>query len=285
MLATVLALLAAAAFGAADFVAGLVTRRTPVLTVVVISQFSGLILLLCTIWFIPGSVLPNAGDVGWGLAAGCAGGTGLALLYYGLAIGRMSVVSPLTAVLGALAPVVFGIATGERPSALALSGVILALIAVVLISSAPDHADNPAQLRAPHISIFVSVASGLAIGTFLILLAHVRHEAGLWALAAARCSSIALLGSFAFASGRPIQPARAPLWPIIFAGLVDATGTGLYVISTRYGLLSIVAVLTSLYPASTVILARLVLHERMTALALVGMLLAVVSVALIAAGR
>ncbi|HXM17392.1 MAG TPA: DMT family transporter [Candidatus Tumulicola sp.] len=285
MLATILALLSAVAFGAADFVAGLVTRRTPVLTVVVISQLSGLALLLCTVWFVPGTAFPNAGDVGWGLAAGCAGGVGLALLYLGLAIGRMSVVSPLTALLGASLPVVFGIASGERPAALALYGVGLALVSVVLISSAPEHAANPLPPRAARAGIAAGIASGLAIGTFLILLAHVRHEAGLWALAAARCSSIVLLGTIAFATRRPIQPFSAPLRPIVLAGLIDATSTALYVISTRYGLLSVVAVLTSLYPASTVLMARFILKERMTPLALGGMALAAISVSLIALAR
>ena len=143
-----LAIAAALCYGAADFCGGLASRRNSTLAVVVWSQAAGLLVLLPALAFVPG--IARTGDLVWGLACGVAGAFAIALLYRGLAVGVMGVVSPITAVLAAAIPVVFGVVRGERPAPPALIGIACALVAVVLVSAVPRHPDVPAPLaRAP----------------------------------------------------------------------------------------------------------------------------------------
>ena len=302
MLGLGLGLLAALLYGAADFIGGLASRRSSTFSVVVISQAAGLLLFFILLPLLPHAAAARS-DFGWGLAAGVSGGIGIVLLYRGLAIGRMSMVSPVTAVLAALIPLAAGLLRHERPSALSLTGVALALVAVVLVS-ASQHPSEPAPhggergldptagqplARARILGtwppgLIEALLSGVAIGGFLLFLAQSSHSAGLWPLAAARVSSIVLFSVIALAARRPLKPQPRSLTPIVGAGVLDMSANACYLLATRHGLLSLVVVLASLYPASTVLLARLVLNERLTSTQMAGVGCSLAAIALIAGG-
>jgi drug/metabolite transporter (DMT)-like permease len=298
----ILGLLAGITYGASDFIGGLASRRSSTLSVVVISQFAGLIVLLALLPVLP-SATPTRSDVLWGLLAGVGGAAGITLLYRGLAIGRMSLVSPITAVVAAIVPLGFGLLTNERPSTLALVGVGIALIAVVLVSTT-EMPGEPASNAAPGLvglqharegarvirnwwsqpGLTEAVLSGIGIGVFYVLIAHTNRTSGLWPLACSRSASMSIVAVLALAANRSLVPQRASLAAIIFAGIIDMLANALYLLGTRYGLLSIVAVLASLYPASTVLLARVVLNEKLTKLQVAGVACALVAVAMISVG-
>lgn len=284
-------------YGASDFIGGIASRTSSTFSVTVISQLVGLIALLGLMPVLP-HASPAASDLGWGLLAGLGGGAGILFLYQGLAVGRMSVVSPITAVIAALIPLTVGLLLGERPSVLALAGIGFALVSVVLVSSAPAHAESADQRVAQRKrenahpvnqwllqpGLIEALLAGVAIGAFYVCLARSHAHAGLWPLAAARVASTLSLSTIAISTGRTLRPARGGFATIAFAGLVDMLANAFYLASTRLAPLSIVAVLASLYPASTVLLARVVLHERLTRLQLAGVVFALIAVAMIARG-
>lgn len=262
-----LALAAAAAYGAADFCGGLASRRTSADAVVVWSQALGLVVLLIAMPFFPG--VPRLSDVVLGAFCGVGGALAVALLYRALAIGVMGVISPLTAVLAAAFPVLWALAHGERPGPLALTGIVLALVAVVLISVGAPAGNQDAPLaRAPRRHPFPpgvasAIAAGIAFGFFFVILAQTHRDAGLYPLLGTRVVSLGLLMLAALALRRPLRVARPGLRTIMLAGALDMTANVLYVAASHRGALSIVAVLTSLYPAGTVALAATVLKERL----------------------
>ena len=273
-----LAVLASMVYGSADFLGGLASRKTSALTVVTLSQGVGLFVVLATIPFFPAARAATS-DVAWGAAAGMAGAVGVGLLYYALAIGTMSIVAPVTAIFAVLVPFAVGIVQGERPTALAVSGVAVAVVAIVLVSQTPaDVEQHAAQLR----SIVFAVLSGIAIGLFLVALDGASDEAGLWTLVIARIASLVLLLPVALIRG--IWPARGSVGPIIAAGVLDMSANIFYLLAVARGMLSIVATLVSLYPAATVILARIVYGERFRLRQQWGVVCAIAAVALIVAG-
>jgi drug/metabolite transporter (DMT)-like permease len=262
-------------YGTADFFGGLATRRSQVLSVVVLSQLAGLALILGLLPLLPGAFDSRA--LAWGLAAGLAGAAGLVLFYRALATGVMSVVAPTTAVTSAALPVTFGLATGERPTVWALAGVALALGAVLLVSQ-----EGSAGKRGSLASVLAALAAGAGFGGFFILLSMAAHEAGLWPLVGARLSSISLVVLLAVLTRRALKPGPGSLHIIVAAGVLDMAANVLYLLAQQDGLLSLVAVLVSLYPASTLLLARQVLGERLRAVQIAGVACALVAVALIA---
>ncbi|HZZ66454.1 MAG TPA: DMT family transporter [Candidatus Baltobacteraceae bacterium] len=277
----VLALLAAGAYGAADFFGGVATRRSPVFAVTVISQLAGLLFLLTFLPFVPGHVSARALE--YGAAAGVCGGVGIALLYHALSIGKMGVVSPITAVLAAAFPVVAGVLHGEHLRNWQLAGIGIALLAVVLISMTSEPADNAAGrvLEFSTKGVREAIASGVILGGFLILLARSGTAAGLYPLVSARLASTVVLVALASIARASIKPAAGALPWLAGIGVLDMAANALYVAATYAGFLSIAAVLTSLYPASTVFLARILLGERLSALQKAGVVLALAGVALI----
>jgi drug/metabolite transporter (DMT)-like permease len=303
LLGVVLGLLAGFTYGAADFIGGLASRRSSAVSVVVISQVAGLLALLLLVGLLPKSA-PTVADIGWGSAAGLAGAAGITFLYRGLAIGRMSLVSPVTAVIAAMIPFVWGLVFGERPSLLAVAGVALALIAVILVSVS-EHPGDPVSNAAPGLvgilpavparasttalnlppGLVEAVISGLGVGAFYVLLARTGPNAGLWPLAGSRSASIAVLLVFAAAGRRTLAPAQGAYPAIVLSGVIDMLANAFYLLATRHGLLALVAVLASLYPASTVLLARVILKERLTLVQLGGVACALAAVAGIAAGQ
>ncbi len=298
-----LGLLSGITYGAADFIGGLASRRSSTVSVVVVSQLVGLIVLVALLPILPRSS-PARADMFWGAMAGVGGAAGILLLYRGLAIGRMSLVSPITAVIAALVPFCVGLALRERPSLFALTGVAAALVAVVLVSTS-EMPGEPVSNAAPglvgaryasssHASsvrgwllqpgLPEAVLSGFGVGAFYVFISRTHAQAGLWPLAASRSASIGILVVLAIISGRSLLPRPGSWFAIGVAGTIDMLANAFYLLATRYGMLSIVAVLASLYPASTVLLARLVLKERLSKLQLAGVACALVAVALMAAG-
>jgi drug/metabolite transporter (DMT)-like permease len=288
----VLAVAAAASWGASDFLGGVAGRRSSGPAVAFTSQLVGFFALLAAALVVAGS--PDAGDLAWGLAAGLGGAAGVALLYHGLAVGQMSVVAPVTAVGGAAIPVVFGLLTGDRPGAPALAGVVLALTAVaVLCVSAPQDEDSAEPLGPAggqvalqrrgtlQAGLVAGLLAGAGFGLFFICVERAGSGAGLWPLVAARVSSVTALGILVMATGS-IALRRRDAALIVVVGLLDALANVGYLLATRRGPLSIVALLASLYPAVTVLMARVALGERLSAVQSAGLAAAGVAVGLIA---
>ncbi len=278
-MALLLALLSALTYGAADFLGGVASRRAPAAAVVLLSQLAGLALLAGLIPLVPGTLYPS--DVALGLAGGVLGAVGIGALYAALAVGRMGVVSPITAVVGASVPVAWGLASGERPPLLALCGVACAFVAVALVSTNPE--SGRFTIRAPGVGL--ALASGLAIGSLLVVLAHGHADGGLWTLAALRASSLGVVALYVLVRREPLPTQRSLLGTIALAGALDMGANAFYVLASRGGLLAVVAVITSLYPAGTVFLARFLLHERLAPIQLAGAGFAAAAVVLIAAAR
>lgn len=292
-----LGLLVALTYGSGDFFGGLAAKRTGAATVVVGSfAVSASLLAVVTIgWAVVGGLPSPAGhDVILGVATGCVGPIALGFLYQGLATGRMSVVAPITAVVAAVVPFSWGLAHGERPSATALLGVTVALVAVGLIAGAPpataSAAGEPvAPPRSSRDAVPGAMVSGLGFGVIFVLLGSTTEHAGLWPLLVARLVAVALtvavlaaLGLRRQAGGGGVRTRVLPAagsWRLVAAsGVLDISANATYLAATHRGLLSIVAVLSSLYPASTVVLARLLLGERFHRLQLAGLALAALGV-------
>lgn len=280
-MAIILSLCAALTYGAADFIGGLMTKRNDVFRVVLLSQLFAVVPLLVVFPLLNDGTF--ARDVWfWGAAAGLTGGGGVILLYRGLAIGRMSVIAPITAVLAAAVPVLFGLATGDRLSVAAAIGIGFALIAVGFISYVQE--DVAGESEPPRSGVVEALGAGLCFGAFFIFLDGVDDGSGMWPLLVMRGSSIALVALGVVTARVNLRPAPGTWIGIAAAGSLDVTANIFYLLSTRQGLLAIVAVITSMYPAMTVLLARIYLKERFSAIQTVGLALAAVAITLIATG-
>jgi len=282
-----LAIGSAVLYGAADFTGGLTTRRVGTIPVVVLSQAGGLILLALMLPLLP-HASPARTDLFWGALAGLTGGIGVALLYRALAIGTMAVVAPTTAVCAVAIPVVVSVLLGERPVPLALAGIALGIASIVLVSQQRT-AEEPgrqdlASPRSRRSGVGTALASGVAIGFFFLTLAQTGSEAGMWPILVARLVSVTLFATVAIARGISIRmPARVAVL-VIACGVIDMLANALYLLAARQGPLSIVVTLSSLYPASTVLLARVVLGERLNLWQISGVACALAAVVLIVSG-
>ncbi|MHB8140958.1 MAG: EamA family transporter [Vulcanimicrobiaceae bacterium] len=271
-------MLAAALYGTSDFLGGIATRRSAIFGVAIVSQGVGLLLLLAFWHWLPGR--PAQQDMLFGVLAGIGGGLGIALLYHALSIGKMGVVSPITAVLAASLPVAVGLRLGEGVSRLQLVGMGVALLAVVLISA--SHEDDGSR-EISTAGVKEAIASGIALGCFFVFLGAAHGSAGMWPLVAARASSLGVLTVLALAARKPVALRRDAIALVAVAGAIDMSANGLFVLAAHLGGLSIAAVLTSLYPASTVFLAAFLLRERLRSWQWLGVALALLGVACIAA--
>jgi len=284
ILSSVLAVLSAAAFGAGDFLGGLASRRSSPLRVVAVSQLYGLALIVVLLPAFPPDVF-SLDDLLWGAAAGISGGAGLVALYRGLSRARMGLVAPVTAGIGAIVPTVYGLLAGDRPSTLSSSGVVIALLAIFVVSRArrSDDADTATSLWGAS-GLPEAIAAGIGFGAFFIFLSNASAESGVWPLVGARLGSQALVWSLLAALPGTVS-IRAETNPLILgAGLLDIVANALFLYATRGGMLALVAVMSSLYPAATVLLARVVLRERLSRSQIGGVALALAGMALIAAG-
>jgi drug/metabolite transporter (DMT)-like permease len=278
-MAALLALSAAVAYGVGDFLGGVAARRVPAAAVVLWSHLVGLVLLAALAPVVGGQPSPETLAVG--AVAGVLGGGGVAIFYRALSVGAMSVVAPIAALLSAAVPVAAGLAAGERPTGAALGGIGLALGAVVLVSREPRTAG------APHLNwtaLGLAVVSGTMFGLFFVALDQAGDCAGvgLWPLVGARVASVSLFAGLAATGLARSGPPRGATAAAIGCGVLDVTANVLYVVALSHGLLSVVSALTALYPASTVLLARYVLGERLSSLQRAGLGLAGVAAVLIA---
>jgi drug/metabolite transporter (DMT)-like permease len=282
-----LALAAAAAYGAADFLGGVASRRAASVAVIVVSQSVGLVVMLAAAPAL--SPAPGAAAFAWGAAAGVAYGLGVLLLYRGLAMGRMSVVAPITAVCALAFPVLFGLLLGEHPGGWALLGIALALPAIVLVSSeAPPAEASPERGAAPgtrtgRAVVLTAIGAGAGMGLFFICLARTQSGTGLWPLVAMRGVVVGGFAALALGTRQSLRLPRPALVVALGAGAIDVCANTLYLLSTRGGMLSLVATLTALYPATTVLLASLVLRERIRGRQAVGFACATLAAVLITA--
>ncbi|RZS89383.1 putative membrane protein [Motilibacter rhizosphaerae] len=264
-----LALLSAVVYGSSDFCGGLATRRAGTLPVVVVSQAAGLLALLALLVSVPGlGEDPTAGDIAWGVASGLGGGCGLLVFYRALATSVMSVAAPVTAVSAAAAPVLVGLALGDAVTAAALVGIVLALVAVVLISA---EGGLPSWQTLRHSRLGAPLLAGAGFGVFFVTLDQARSEAGLWPLVGARAASILLVVTLATATRRSIRLPRPSLPLVVGAGVLDMSANALYLLATAHGVLAVTGLLASLYPVSTVLLAQAVLRERLVLAQVVGL--------------
>ena len=272
----VLGLLAAAFYGIGDFAGGIASRRHSAVTVLLYSYPVGAVLMSAMLPFFPGTLTTHV--LLFGALGGLAGLIGVSVMYQLMVTAPMNVISPVTAVLAAIVPVVFGVLVGERPAVTAWLGIVLGIAAVVLVSrTTDDHPHGRIALRV----IALAFLAGVGFGFYFICLARAGSNSGLWPLVISRLASAVLIvplatvrKAFARVQGRTLAIAVA-------AGTFDALANMCFLLSARSGLLSLASVLTSLYPAVTVILAVGILREHVSRTQQIGLALATAAVVLI----
>jgi drug/metabolite transporter (DMT)-like permease len=272
----VLGLAAAILYGIGDFAGGIASRKRGAITVLLTSYPIGAVLMTAMLPLFGGHVDGRA--VGFGVAGGAAGLLGVVVMYGLMTVAPINIVSPVTAVLAAIVPVIAGVIIGERPEVVAWAGIAIGLGAVVLVSRTTD--DHPHGRVGARV-LALACLSGLGFGLYFVLLARAGSDSGLWPLVVSRFASAALIlpiakarGAFALVRGRMLAV-------VALAGACDALANMCFLLATRHGLLSLASVLTSLYPATTVILAVWLLREHISPVQRVGLALAGASIVLI----
>ena len=279
-----LGLAAAVLYGSGDFLGGMATRRAHVLTVLTLAETAGAIVALAAAAISPSS----ASLVGsaWGIGAGLVGGLGLIIFYVGLATGPMSVVAPISGLVSTVLPVAVALAEGERPGAGVYAGALLCLAAIVLASS-PGVTSAAGRPSRPGRAVAYGTAAGASFGLFFLLIRNAGQSGELWPVAAGRIGELAVvLAAAAVLHRRLPSPTGAGgrlLLAAAGAGVIDVVANICYVAATRTGLLGLAVVLASLYPGVTVLLARVVLGERLRWVQRVGLGLAAIGILLVAA--
>ncbi len=278
MIGILYALASAGAYGVSDFVGGLASRQVAAVRVVIVSYPLALIALLALALGTGGIISPQAAI--WGALCGVSQGLAIWCFYAAMGSGPISVISPLTAVLAAGLPVGVGLALGERPGAIAGVGAALALIAVVLVSrEATDEDVRPHRFTRS--VAWLTVGAGVGFGLNFILLAQAPHEARLWPLVFGRAMASLIVIAAAVFTGNLRPPQGVPLKLAFAAAVFDVTANVTQLLALQASLLSLASVLMSLYPAFTVLLAIIVLRERVTGWQRIGMMLALAAVAMI----
>lgn len=281
-MAVLLGVLVAISFGSADFLGGRASRTAPTITVLFAGQVVAITGALVIALVVGADV--EGRDLAFGAAAGACNVVGLGLLYQGLATGRMGVVAPVTAVVAAIVPIVWGVVQDERPSTLTWIGAALAVAAGALIAREPDTGDARGRTSG---AILLAITAGVALGSSLVLYSETREESGFWPVLTARTAAIVLV-----ALGVAIVAARRGVrWPTgharrlaLGAGALDVTATALLLVAVREGLTVVVAPVAALAPAFTVVWAWGVLKEHVTRHQIAGLGIALVGLVLIAAG-
>lgn len=280
LMAIVLALASALVYGVADYCGGKATRRASAFGVTLLGQTVSLALLLVIVPAL-GDAVPGWHDWAWGAAGGVCGALGLLAFYHALAHGSMTIVAPTTAVVSAVLPVLVGFFEGERPGLVATAGIVVACCAIALVSGASKHPDH----NMPRSILLLSIGAGFGFGMIFVALAKTTPTSGLWPLIPARLVSIPTI---LIAAGVGRQALRVPRKVVLLgvvSGVCDMSANALYIVARRHGLLTVVAVLSAMYPVSTVVLAAGIDKERMTRTQLLGLVLAVAALALVAVGR
>lgn len=284
--AYLLALFGSLLYGGADFCGGMASRRAPALVVTFFSGFAAIAILIVGLPF-AGGVTRNL-DLVWGVLGGIFGGFGAMLLYRALAIGPVSVVSPVVGVTGLALPVLVGLALGERPGATAVTGLVLVPVAILLLARDEPPAGAVVAGARPTgralRALAPSLTAGTVLGFFLVFLGRIEGGAGLWPLIVARAAGLATLLAALLLRREPIVPPRGTRRIALATGLLDSLANVAYVFAVQRASLALVAALVSLAPATTVLLARGLLAERWTPSQRGGLVLALVAGLCISAG-
>ena len=275
-MAALLALLSSLLWGSADFAGGLLTRRLPAYAVVGASQACGLIAVSVVV-VAAGTFADDLAWLPWAMAAGAAGSLALVSFYAALASGTMGVVSPIAA-LGAVVPVVAGVASGEQPSLVAYGGMALALAGAVAASAPELRGATGAR------PVLLAVLAGIGFGLTMLFIARGAEHSSLMTLWGMRATSVTGFGLAALAVRRIGGLAVRDLAPLVAIGLGDAGANLMFALASTRGLVSVTAVLGSLYPVVTVLLAGVFLHERLQRVQQAGVVAALVGVALLSLG-
>ncbi|HUY60870.1 MAG TPA: hypothetical protein VMW49_03240 [Candidatus Dormibacteraeota bacterium] len=282
--ATVLGLAAALGYGASDVLAGMWSRRASFVAVALVAQVAALVVVLVAAAAVSRGA-PAAGAVAWGAVSGIGAALGTLFLYRGLGRGRMGVVAPLSALGAAVLPAALGLALGERPPLTVLLGLACAVPAIGLVSTEPrrpvdGRPVDPGRGRRGA-GTLDGLAAGVGFALLFICLERAGHTAGLWPVAAGQVSSLVWLTGAIAVRGAGVRLSPTALAGSALAGALAALASICYDLATGPGRLAVAAVLTSLYPAITVILARLVFGERVGRVQAVGLGLAAAAVTLI----
>lgn len=272
-IAAVFALTAAVSWGSGDFTSGLSTRRIGAFHTLLISFIFGL-LILATIAFAVGEPVSSPRDLIWGVLAGSMGTAGFICMLQGFAIGRMSIVAPVSAVVAAVIPVVIGALNEGMPREIQLAGFGLAFVSIWLLSTHAENEKRPSGFG-------LAILAGLGFGAFFTALDQIGETAVFWPLVASRLVAILLLVIVGLITRRPLIPAKPPMFLLVLAGVLDVAGNFFFLNAIRTGRLDIAAILVSLYPAVTVLLAALFVKEHLNRLQMIGVVLAVTAIALI----
>jgi drug/metabolite transporter (DMT)-like permease len=279
-------LASATSWGGGDFCGGLATKRAPVFTVAAVSKCASLVTMV-VLALLRAEQMPGTHALIWAAAAGVGGGIGLMALYQALAVGVMGVAAPISALVAAAMPVIFAAFSEGLPSSWQLCGFALALVAVWFVS-------RPSGTVLPHAGehyrgLRLAVLAGIGFGGFYIFISQARTDSVFWPLAASQFVTLLTILTVAYGAAltrrrgeRSFAPTHVT-WLMLLAGVLDAGGNAFFLLAEHAGRLDVAAVLASLYPASTVVLARLMLNERVSTTQAVGIVVALISIPLIAA--
>lgn len=279
-MAVLLAALSAVVYGVGDWLGGRASRAQVSLVVAAVGQAVSLVLVGATV-AIMGTAMPSGSTWWWSIAAGLVGAVGVVGLYHGLAHGEVTVVAPVSAVAAAVVPAVVGIATGERPGLMAIVGIVLAVVAVALISGAL----GTHQHATPQRIVALAAAVGACFGVLFVFLERTDGDSGMWPLLIARFASVPFLSAIVVATRTRAVRHRTSLMIAVVAGAFDMGANLLYLEAVRAGMLSVVAVVASLYPASTVVLAYAIDKERISRWQYIGMAAAAAALVLVSLSR
>lgn len=267
-------LIAVLCWGTSDFTGGYASKRSDAFAVTLLAHASGTVLML-TAALATHAPLPSRASELWALAAGSLGGVALAIFYRALAGGKMGLTAPIAALLGAAIPTGFGMLTEGLPGKLPILGFVLAAVGIWLISRPEGPLGRPEGLS-------MAVLSGIGFAGFMLCINRVGNSSALWSAAYSRFASFALVGLIVLLRPGKIELHRTDVLLALFAGCIDVTGTALFIRADQTGRLDSAVVITSLYPAVTVVLARLILKEHFHRWRAIGILAALLAVPLIA---
>ena len=278
-MAIVLAALCAVTYGLADYCGGRASRSVASTIVTLLGQTTSLVLVVVGVVLI-GTPIASAHDLWWGAAGGAAGGLALVAFYQALSRGAMTVVAPTTAVISAALPVIVGLGLGERPSGTAVVGIVVACLAVALVSGAIGTRHYETKFS----TVVLAAVAGIGFGFIFVAFARTAHDSGLWPLVSARAASLPVVAVVVGAT-RPVRAGLRPvIWLVLASGVLDMAANMFYLEASHRGLLSIVAVISSMYPVSTVCLAFGLDHERVSKTQAAGLALAATALALVSLG-
>ena len=278
-MAIVLAALCAVTYGLADYCGGRASRSVASTIVTLLGQTTSLVLVVVGVVLI-GTPIASAHDLWWGAAGGAAGGLALIAFYQALSRGAMTVVAPTTAVISAALPVIVGLGLGERPSGTAVVGIVVACLAVALVSGAIGTRHYETKFS----TVVLAAVAGIGFGFIFVAFARTAHDSGLWPLLSARAASLPVVAVVVGAT-RPVRAGLRPvIWLVLASGVLDMAANMFYLEASHRGLLSIVAVISSMYPVTTVCLAFGLDHERVSKTQAAGLALAATALALVSLG-